>query len=194
MKKIFLTIPGIHGSDDNHWQSLWEKRYRNFKRVNQFNWDHPDASEWVKTLDEKISRYPHHAIYLIAHSMGCHTVARWAAQSDRHIAGALLVAPPNVEKLETDGRVTGYANRTAIKLPFNSILIASSNDVYASTETAKAYANEWGSYYLNIGEAGHINSNSGIGQWEDGLRFLHFLQTQNSHQTNFSETLIHGGV
>ena len=126
--------------------------------------------------------------------MGCHTVARWAAQSDRHIAGALLVAPPNVEKLETDGRVTGYANRTAIKLPFNSILIASSNDVYASTETAKAYANEWGSYYLNIGEAGHINSNSGIGQWEDGLRFLHFLQTQNSHQTNFSETLIHGGV
>lgn len=193
MKKIFLTIPGIHGSDDNHWQSLWEKRYRNFKRVNQINWDHPDASEWVKALDEKISRHPHHAIYLIAHSMGCHTVARWAAQSDRHVAGALLVAPPNVEKLEADGRVTGYANRKAIKLPFNSILIASSNDVYASTETAKAYAKAWGSYYLNIGEAGHINSNSGIGQWEDGLRFLHFLQTQNLNQPHSSEALIKTG-
>lgn len=178
MKKIFLTIPGIHGSDANHWQTQWENRYRNFKRVNQNNWDYPEASEWVKALEYKVSRFPHHAIYLIAHSMGCHTVARWAQETSITVAGALLVAPPEVSRLEQDGRVNGFVHAQAESLPFPSIVVASSNDEYASPQVAQNYAQTWGSHFVNIGPIGHINSASNIGQWSEGLRILNdFINT-----------------
>ena len=164
MKKIFLTIPGIHGSDDNHWQSLWEKRYRNFKRVNQINWDHPDASEWVKALDEKISRYPHHAIYLIAHSMGCHTVARWAAQSDRHVAGALLVAPGDPEREELRAVLKSWSPVVLQPLPFTSTLVGS-----AMSKPSSPIASSFGQPCVengNIAEENQVSSTSG--SWRSG--------------------------
>ena len=177
MKKIFLTIPGINGSDPNHWQSQWEKRYRNFKRVNQYNWDHVEASAWAEALENKISRHHHQSIFLIAHSMGCHTVAYWAARTQLTITGALLVAPPDVEKLEQSGRIEGFANQQPQQLPFKSIVIASTNDEYINIQQSEQYADVWGSEFINAGDLGHINSKSELGQWHWGLQILNRLQS-----------------
>ena len=51
-------------------------------------------------------------------------------------------------------------------------MVASSNDPWVSPERAKYFANNWGSEFINIGNAGHINAASGYGRWEKGLEIL----------------------
>ncbi len=51
METIYLIIPGLGNSDENHWQSLWEKKYNNFKRIQQVEWFSPVRTDWVKTID-----------------------------------------------------------------------------------------------------------------------------------------------
>ena len=54
-------------------------------------------------------------------------------------------------------------------LPFPSILVASTNDVFVSVERAVDMATAWGSELHFAGEAGHINVESGHGPWPEGL-------------------------
>lgn len=98
MSYPFLTIPGLASSGPQHWQSIWEQQYpQYFGRIEQDNWDWPVKTEWVGRLQEEISRLNGPA-YLVAHSMGCMTVAHWAQEySSGYIKGALLVAPADVE-------------------------------------------------------------------------------------------------
>jgi len=57
-------------------------------------------------------------------------------------------------------------------LPFPSVLIASSNDPYCQHERAGEFALSWGSAFIDAGEAGHINIESGHGPWPEGLMRL----------------------
>jgi hypothetical protein len=57
-------------------------------------------------------------------------------------------------------------------LPFPSLLVASRNDPYARFETSSRIAAMWGSQLIDAGAIGHINSDSGIGEWTDGVRLL----------------------
>jgi hypothetical protein len=63
-----------------------------------------------------------------------------------------------------------------LRLPFPSIVVASSNDPYVTLSRAKTFATAWGSEFVMIGEAGHINSASGLGNWEKGLILLNILR------------------
>lgn len=38
------------------------------------------------------------------------------------------------------------------------------------------WAERWGSRFVEIGRAGHINTESGYGPWPQGLELLHTLQ------------------
>ena len=58
------------------------------------------------------------------------------------------------------------------RIPFRTTLVASTNDPWISIERAEYYANNWGSEFINIDEAGHINSLSGYGEWQQGLEIL----------------------
>jgi predicted alpha/beta hydrolase family esterase len=58
------------------------------------------------------------------------------------------------------------------KLPFPSITVMSSNDVYVTIDRAKEFSTAWGSELINIGNAGHINADSNLGFWEFGLELL----------------------
>ncbi|HSU93561.1 MAG TPA: alpha/beta hydrolase, partial [Gemmatimonadaceae bacterium] len=58
------------------------------------------------------------------------------------------------------------------RLPFPSIVVASTNDEYVTIERARFFANAWGSSFVNIGEAGHINSASDLGNWPRGRELL----------------------
>ena len=40
--ETILIVPGLRGSGPRHWQSWFEKRLPNCKRVMQQDWDKPD--------------------------------------------------------------------------------------------------------------------------------------------------------
>ncbi|MFT3737435.1 MAG: alpha/beta fold hydrolase [Breznakibacter sp.] len=175
MENLFVNVPGIGNSGEGHWQTLWERKYSNFMRVDQYCWDFPVSSQWVLSLERLVHAYQHHPIYLVAHSMGCHTIAQWAAKTKLRVEGALLVAPPDVARLEYTGRVSGYIPEPNGELPFRSVVVASSNDPYASLAKAVKYAGIWGSQIVSVDRKGHINAGSELGDWRQGLDLLSFL-------------------
>jgi uncharacterized protein len=105
---------------------------------------------------------------LVAHSLGCLCVANWAARTTFKIRGALLVAPPDPKEASFPSEATDFSPVPLHPFAFPSIVVASSNDPYGSLEFARACATGWGSRFVNIGPAGHINSESGHGDWPEG--------------------------
>ena len=108
----YLILPGWQGSPDEHWQSHWQRTLPNASRVEQADWDLPERQDWVTALERAIDaeRTP---VILIAHSLGCVTVAHWARQADpdvlRRVRGALLVAPADVERPGCPEPLRGFA-------------------------------------------------------------------------------------
>ncbi|HZF82724.1 MAG TPA: alpha/beta hydrolase, partial [Burkholderiaceae bacterium] len=60
-------------------------------------------------------------------------------------------------------------------LPYRSIVVASSNDPFCPVRLAGAYARAWGSEFVRVQNAGHINVDSGHGDWPLGLALLESL-------------------
>jgi len=60
-------------------------------------------------------------------------------------------------------------------LPFKSILLGSRNDPYCSFERARTFAGAWGSEFIDYGHRGHINAESGLGDWPEGQAWLQAL-------------------
>lgn len=170
-----LIIPGWSNSGPGHWQTLWERSDpRRFRRVEQADWDTPQRADWVRTLDAAIAAEPAPPV-LVAHSLGCIAVAHWAAAHARPVAGALLVAPPDVERADMPGEIRGFAPIPRTPLPFRSILVASDNDEYATIGRAAEIAGWWGSELIRAGAMGHINTDAGFGPWPWGERLLRSL-------------------
>ncbi|MDH5562702.1 MAG: alpha/beta hydrolase [Nitrospirota bacterium] len=163
-----LIVPGIGNSDHDHWQTLWEFANPEFIRVQQRDWNRPVCDEWVNVLEQTVAETRESPV-LVAHSLGCLCVAHWAACTSRKIKGALLVAPPNPEEACFPSEATGFSPVPLGSFGFPSIVVASSNDPYGSLEFARSCASGWGSRFVNIGAAGHINSESGLGEWAEGF-------------------------
>jgi hypothetical protein len=168
----YFIVPGLGNSGEEHWQTYFENSSDNFKRINQTNWDSPNCDDWIETIDLALSGTDLSAVVLIGHSLGCSTIAHWANRYKRIIKGAFLVAPSDLEAPNYNFPTTGFAPIPLNKLPFKSIVVASSNDIWVSLERATEFANAWGSELINIGDAGHINVSSGFGQWNEGIEFL----------------------
>ena len=58
------------------------------------------------------------------------------------------------------------------KLPVPTCVVGSENDPYMTLERAKFFARAWNAKWFNAGSLGHINSDSNLGEWEQGRRFL----------------------
>ena len=176
MNVSFLNVPGLASSGPQHWQTLWEQQYPDiFSRVQQENWDWPVKDEWVPQLQKQISALPGPTI-LVAHSLGCITVAHWAQEfaSDK-IIGALLVAPADAELSRRLNFVVGFTPIPVRPFPFKSIVVASTNDIYATISRSATFAANWGSEFINIGKKGHINAVSGLEDWTQGKEILEKL-------------------
>lgn len=170
-----LIVPGWTNSGPGHWQTLWERSDpHRFRRVEQRDWDTPQLTDWVQTLDAAIAAEPAPPV-LVAHSLGCIAVAHWAVLYDRPVAGALLVAPPDVERADMPDEVRNFAPVPCRPLPFRSILVASDNDEYATIDRAGHFARCWGSEFVRAGAVGHINTDAGFGPWPRGERLLESL-------------------
>jgi predicted alpha/beta hydrolase family esterase len=171
-----LILPGLYNSGEGHWQTLWETRFPNAHRVLQSNWNSPDRKDWVDTLDAAIQA-TQGSIVLAAHSLGCALTAWWAAQHSNtphaaRVKGALLVAPPDVERADFPEFVSGFAPIPRSPLPFRTIVAASSDDPWCTLSRAKSWATAWGAQFHDIGPRGHINSESGLDIWPQGQGWL----------------------
>ena len=174
MSTTVLVLPGIGGSGIGHWQTLWEQNHDAFVRVRQHDWNRPVCTEWVATLETAVSGVAGEVV-LAAHSLGCLLVPHWAAQTERTIKGALLVAPPDPDGPAYPAEIVGFDHPPLDPLPFPSIVVASSDDPYAGIEFAQSCAQSWGSRFVDAGPRGHINADSGLGDWPEGYALLHAL-------------------
>jgi predicted alpha/beta hydrolase family esterase len=71
---------------------------------------------------------------------------------------------------------TGFAPMPLVALPFPSVVVACREDRYVSLERARSYAKAWGSTFVDVGAAGHINSASNLGTWPAGYALLESLR------------------
>ena len=175
MSSRVLTLPGWLNSGPDHWQSRWERLYGD-QRVEQHDWDTPRRGDWMARLEEVLLQDERPAL-LVAHSLGCILTAWWAAHT-RHAAkvrGALLVAPGDVERPDLAAQIHGWAPIARQPLPFPALLVGSRNDPYCSLERAEALAQAWGARFVDYGERGHINAESGLGDWAEGMELLQSL-------------------
>ncbi|MFZ0802779.1 MAG: alpha/beta hydrolase [Terriglobales bacterium] len=67
---------------------------------------------------------------------------------------------------------TGFSPMPLRKLPFRSVVVASSDDPYATPERAELFARSWESRLIKVADAGHINTPSGHGPWPEGEEWL----------------------
>jgi hypothetical protein len=167
-----LILAGLWNSGPQHWQTHWERKHPEFKRVPHRDWNNPACHEWVAELDAAIAACEGAPI-LVAHSLACNLVAHWARSgSPLKVAGAFLVAPSDADAPTYPADVHGFTPMPMEKLPFPSVMVASTNDEYVSIERARAFAQAWGSKLVEIGDAGHINGASGYGEWPEGEKML----------------------
>ena len=168
-----INIPGLRNSDDHHWQTIWEKEYPDeFYRVNQRDWEKPACDEWTERIEEELKGFDYSQLVLVGHSVGCVTIIKWFERYGHQIKGALFVAPSDVDKPNYPKYIQGFNPMPAKKLPFPSIVVASSDDHVVEIERAKIFARNWGSEFVALQNAGHIESKSGFGKWDEGLLFL----------------------
>lgn len=173
-----LMVPGLGNSGPDHWQTRWQQNLSTARRVEQADWERPDGEDWIDRIVVAVeaSRRP---VVLIAHSLGVPAVAQAAPfLAPERVRGAFLVAPADVEQ---PGLVPGldlpFAPLPRDPLPFPAILVGSRTDPYCAYDRAEDLAYAWGAAFVDAGEAGHLNSESGHGPWPEGLmRFAGFLR------------------
>ena len=179
MSAPVLIIPGLGGSGPEHWQSLWELRL-GATRVEQADWDVPDRISWISHLDAAIAASTQPPV-LVAHSLSCALVACWAVAHKRPVHGALLVAPADVDSdTHTPPEAHVFRPVPMQRLPFPTIVAASRDDPYVALQRALDMAKAWGAELVDIGEAGHINTSAGYGEWPEGEQLLQYLQAGKS--------------
>ncbi|MFZ3220067.1 MAG: alpha/beta hydrolase [Rhodoferax sp.] len=174
-----LLLPGWQNSGPAHWQSRWEALH-GYTRVEQHDWMQPLRGDWMAQLEEAVLAAPT-PVVLAAHSLGCILTAAWAAHSrnTHRVKAALLVAPGDPEREELRAALKSWSPVVLQRLPFSSILLGSHDDPYCSAQRAQAFAGAWGSTFVDYGHTGHINADSGLGDWPQGHEILMQLAREN---------------
>ncbi len=170
-----LILPGWQNSGPQHWHSLWQTQF-GYQRVEQHDWMRPLRGDWIARLEDVLLSLDAPAV-LVAHSLGCQLVAAWAAISKNtdRVKAALLVAPGDAEREELRPVLGSWSPLVLTPLPFPSTLVASSGDPYCTLERATEFASAWCSRLVNAGALGHINADSGLGDWPAGQALLQEL-------------------
>ena len=167
-----LLLPGWQSSGPHHWQSRWEAQH-GYHRVEQHDWMRPLRGDWSARLEETVIDADG-PVVLVAHSLGCILTAWWAAHSANahRVVGALLVAPGDVERPDIAAQIHGWAPIARQPLPFPTVLVGSRNDPYCSFERVQDLGQAWGSRLVDVGDCGHINGESALGDWAAGHALL----------------------
>jgi predicted alpha/beta hydrolase family esterase len=171
-----LVLPGLNSSGPQHWQTRWEQADPSFRRVQQKDWETPQLSDWIEGISQEVARTSS-PILFAAHSLGSIALAHWAQTASPALAGrikgALLAAPADVGRPGVPEPIKSFAPVPRGRLPFASVVVASSDDPHVSLARAREFAGFWGSRFVDIGPADHIAVN--MGDWPEGKRLLRSL-------------------
>ncbi len=166
-----LIIPGLHDSGPAHWQTWLQEQNRDARRVVQRDFDNPQLESWADRIQSNLDRAGSGPWMAVAHSFGCLALVKHLAEHpESPIRHVLLVAPAEPDKFGLAESLPHH------RLHVPSTLIASQNDPWMSAASALRWAARWGSSYTNLGNVGHINSESGFGafplakRWVDSAR------------------------
>lgn len=172
MAATYVTLPGIGGSGDQHWQTLWEQADPRFQKFQPSSWDQPVLADWIATLDRAVGRVGG-PVVLVAHSLACLLVAHWSAHSKTAgVAGAFLVSVPDPSGPSFPAAAASFQAAPSTALAFPSLIVASSNDPYGTIDYAQRRSAQWNTGIVDVGPLGHINASSGIGAWVQGRALL----------------------
>jgi predicted alpha/beta hydrolase family esterase len=178
LSPLCLIVPGLHDSGPGHWQTIWERERHDCVRVQLGMWSDPVRNVWISRIDQAVGA-AQGPVVLVAHSLGCHAVLWWASllgeNAPSNVVGALLVAPPDVDRLGADRRVERFAPAPKSILPFPTTVVASSDDPWSAAERSEELAAAWGADFVLLDQAGHINAESGFGSWREGQDLLERL-------------------
>ncbi|UXN73869.1 alpha/beta hydrolase [Devosia sp. A8/3-2] len=95
MSTTTLIVPGLHGSEGEHWQAHWRRDHPGAILVEQSDWSNPQADRWLSALEAAVIAHPQALI--VAHSPGSVLTARLARSKVASlVTGALLVAPADI--------------------------------------------------------------------------------------------------
>ena len=173
----FIILPGSGGSGPAHWQSRWEDANPAMRRFRPSSWDLPGFTDWLAALEAAVIAAPEPPV-LVAHSLSCLLIAHWQKISQRPVKAALLVGVPDPASAVFPEYGMAFAKLPEGKLRFASLVLTSTNDPYGSAEYAEARATQWGSRLAVIGPFGHINAESGLGDWPEGFALLDGLVSE----------------
>jgi predicted alpha/beta hydrolase family esterase len=168
----YVFLAGVGNSGPGHWQRLWHERLPDSVWVEHADWDGPERDAWVAEMQRTVWRISG-PMLVVAHSLGCLLLAEWArGRDDPSLVGAFLVAAPNPDRPDFPPAVRGFDDPTAAALAFPSLVVASQDDPYADMDYARESAATWGSQFVDVGARGHINADSGLGDWPEGWQLL----------------------
>lgn len=170
----FLFLPGYQGSGPSHWQRFWHDSFAHSTWVEDQDFSKPRKKRWLDNLARAIAG-AEDSVFLIAHSLACHQVAHFVQSQNpllEKITGALLVAPPDPSRPIFPQEALDFCPMAKTPFPFESLVIASENDPYGSSAFAKESCRFWQADFINAGELGHINADSSIADWPQGLQLL----------------------
>jgi predicted alpha/beta hydrolase family esterase len=178
-----LLAPGLHNSGPDHWQSRWQRLFPAFERVQQDDWEAPHLPQWSARVDQLrqhgVAVADPRPLLIVGHSFGALATVHSVARDPRGVAGVLLVAPADPDKFD----VATLLPQQALAVP--SIMVGSTNDPWMAAPRAELWAQRWNSRFINGGPLGHINAESGLGDWPEGLETLYFL-AEKVHNSAFA--------
>ncbi len=170
-----LIIPGLHNSGPGHWQTWLQGQYECAMRVQQKDWHQPELTAWSDRIAQTLARHdPRTEWIAVAHSFGClalaHHLGLRKALADRAlgeqalpptnpIRSALMVAPASPDKFGIRHLLPQAG------LGLSATLVGSDTDPWMQADEAQGWARRWGLNYTSLGDAGHINVESGHGPW-----------------------------
>ncbi len=186
MPTTIVFMPGLRDRVADHWQTLLAAEIPGARTVPPLEQNKLSLAARVAALQTMLADLDGPAL-LVAHSAGVMITVQWAlsAQALRgqvHVAGALLVTPPDI----TSSLPPGYPTLEALsdggwlpiprgRLPFPSLVAASSDDPLAAHERVVGMARDWGSDVIELGAVGHLNPASGFGPWPRGHALIERL-------------------
>ena len=165
-----VIVPGVGGSEAQHWQSWLQQQIVSSSRVQQKHWDRPLLNEWVAQFVKTVAAIKS-PVQIVAHSFGCLTsVAALAEHPELRakVKNLILVAPANPARFGESGfarhSLTDYKqyfHQLSIDVP--TTLLISENDPWLGYVDALQLAQAWKLTPINLGQVGHINVASGFG-------------------------------
>jgi uncharacterized protein len=174
-----VIVPGVGGSEYNHWQSWLQRQLASCSRVQQNDWNNPVLEQWIAQFVNTVSNIEDD-LQIIAHSFGCLTTVAALAQHpelNSKVKNLVLVAPANPARFGDQGFARNstndykeYFHQLSINVP--TTLIISENDPWLSFSDAEELAKSWKLNPINLGKVGHINVASGFGAFPEIFNYI----------------------